>query len=170
MVVQRRRVLQGNGAVLILSLDEAVAWRERLRREGRRVVFTNGVFDILHPGHVRYLAAARAQGDAMIVAVNSDRSVKANKGPSRPVHPEHERAEVIAALAVVDASVVFDQDTPADIIAALVPDVLVKGADWAHDAIVGRETVEAAGGVVIRVPVEQGHSTTNLIRKSASEA
>lgn len=134
------------------------------------MVFTNGVFDILHPGHVRYLTAARAQGDAMIVAVNSDRSVKANKGPSRPVHPEQERAEVIAALAVVDASVVFDQDTPADIIAALVPDVLVKGADWAHDAIVGRETVEAAGGVVIRVPVEQGHSTTNLIKKSATGA
>jgi D-beta-D-heptose 7-phosphate kinase/D-beta-D-heptose 1-phosphate adenosyltransferase len=150
----------------VFSLPDAVAWRERLGREGKRVVFTNGVFDLLHPGHVRYLTVARSHGDALIVAVNSDRSVRANKGPTRPVNPEQERAEVITALAAVDAAVVFDQDTPHDIILALQPDVLVKGADWAHDAIVGRDIVEARGGVVIRVAVEEGHSSTNLIKKS----
>ena len=149
----------------VLTKAEAVAWREELGRQGRRVVFTNGVFDILHPGHVRYLAEARRQGDALIVAVNSDRSVRAIKGPERPVNPENERAEVITALAVVDAAVVFDEDTPYDIIRAIQPDVLVKGADWAHDRIVGRDIVEACGGVVIRVKVEEGHSTTNVIRK-----
>jgi D-beta-D-heptose 7-phosphate kinase/D-beta-D-heptose 1-phosphate adenosyltransferase len=150
----------------LLTRDAAVAWREALGRDGRRVVFTNGVFDILHPGHVRYLATARSHGDALVVAVNSDRSVRANKGPDRPVHPEHERAEVLAALTVVDAVVVFDEDTPLDIITALQPDVLVKGADWGHDAIVGRDVVEARGGVVVRVKVEEGHSTTNIIRKT----
>lgn len=150
----------------VLSLSSAVAWREQLGRDGKRVVFTNGVFDILHPGHVRYLTVARSHGDALIVAVNSDRSVRANKGPGRPVNPEQERAEVITALTVVDVAVVFDQETPHEIILALQPDVLVKGADWAHNAIVGRDIVEARGGVVIRVPVEQGHSTTGLIRKS----
>jgi rfaE bifunctional protein nucleotidyltransferase chain/domain len=149
----------------VLSKAGAVAWREELGRQGKRVVFTNGVFDILHPGHVRYLAEARRQGDALIVAVNSDRSVRANKGPTRPVNPEAERAEVITALAAVDAAVVFDEDTPFDIISAIQPDVLVKGADWAHDNIVGRDIVEARGGVVIRVKVEEGHSTTNVIRK-----
>ena len=149
----------------VLTKAEAVAWREELGRQGRRVVFTNGVFDILHPGHVRYLAEARRQGDALIVAVNSDRSVRAIKGPERPVNPENERAEVITALAVVDAAVVFDEDTPYDIIRAIQPDVLVKGADWAHDRIVGRDIVEARGGVVIRVKVEEGHSTTSVIKK-----
>jgi rfaE bifunctional protein nucleotidyltransferase chain/domain len=142
-----------------------VAWREELGRQGKRVVFTNGVFDILHPGHVRYLATARSHGDALIVAINSDRSVRAIKGPERPVNPETERAEVITALACVDAAVVFDEDTPHDIISAIQPDVLVKGADWAHDKIVGRDIVEARGGVVIRVKVEEGHSTTNVIKK-----
>jgi D-beta-D-heptose 7-phosphate kinase/D-beta-D-heptose 1-phosphate adenosyltransferase len=150
----------------VLTREAAVAWREALGREGKRVVFTNGVFDILHPGHVRYLTTARSHGDALIVAVNSDRSVRANKGPERPVNPEHERAEVLCALAVVDAAVVFDEETPHDIIMALQPDVLVKGADWAHDAIVGRDIVEARGGVVIRVPVEQGHSTTGIIGRT----
>ena len=148
-----------------MTWTEAVAWREELGRQGKRVVFTNGVFDILHPGHVRYLAQARRQGDALIVAVNSDRSVRANKGPERPVHPEAERAEVITALAVVDVAVVFDEDTPHDIISAIQPDVLVKGADWPADQIVGRDIVEARGGVVIRVPVEAGHSTTNVLKK-----
>jgi rfaE bifunctional protein nucleotidyltransferase chain/domain len=143
----------------------AVAWREELGRQGKRVVFTNGVFDILHPGHVRYLAEARRQGDALIVAVNSDRSVRANKGPERPVNREADRAEVITALAVVDAAVIFDEDTPYDIISAIQPDVLVKGADWAHDKIVGRDIVESRGGVVIRVKVEEGHSTTRVIQK-----
>lgn len=149
----------------ILTEAEARAWREALGREGRRVVFTNGVFDILHPGHVRYLAEARRHGDALIVAVNSDRSVRANKGPDRPVHPEAERAEVVSALAVVDVAVVFDEDTPHAIIRAIQPDVLVKGADWPADQIVGRDVVEARGGVVIRVPVEEGHSTTAVLDK-----
>jgi D-beta-D-heptose 7-phosphate kinase/D-beta-D-heptose 1-phosphate adenosyltransferase len=148
-----------------MTRAEAVAWREELGRQGRRVVFTNGVFDILHPGHVRYLATARSHGDALIVAINSDRSVRAIKGPERPVNPEAERAEVITALACVDAAVVFDEDTPHDIISAIQPDVLVKGADWAHDKIVGRDIVEARGGVVIRVKVEEGHSTTSVISK-----
>jgi rfaE bifunctional protein nucleotidyltransferase chain/domain len=149
----------------VLTRADAVAWREKLGREGRRVVFTNGVFDVLHPGHVRYLTEARRHGDALIVAVNSDRSVRANKGPDRPVHPEAERAEVITALAVVDVAVIFDDDTPDAIIRAIQPDVLVKGADWPADQIVGRDTVEARGGVVIRVPVEPGHSTTNVLKK-----
>jgi rfaE bifunctional protein nucleotidyltransferase chain/domain len=149
----------------VLSKAGAVAWREDLGRQGKRVVFTNGVFDILHPGHVRYLTEARRQGDALIVAVNSDRSVRANKGPARPVNPEAERAEVITALAVVDAAVVFDEDTSHDIISAIQPDVLVKGADWPADQIVGRDIVEARGGVVIRVKVEEGHSTTSVIAK-----
>lgn len=131
-------------------------------------MFTNGVFDILHPGHVRYLKAARAEGDALVVGVNSDRSVRAIKGPSRPINPEAERAEILAALACVDAAVIFDEDTPADIVRALQPDVLVKGADWAADAIVGRDTVEARGGRVVRVPVEAGWSTTGLIDRSRS--
>ena len=149
----------------VMTKAAAVAWREELGRQGKRVVFTNGVFDILHPGHVRYLQTARSHGDALIVAINSDRSVKAIKGPERPVNTEADRAEVITALACVDAAVVFDEDTPHDIISAIQPDVLVKGADWAHDKIVGRDIVEARGGVVIRVRVEEGHSTTGVINK-----
>jgi len=149
----------------VLSTVEAAAWRTERGRQGTRVVFTNGVFDILHPGHVRYLAEARRHGEALIVAINSDRSVRAIKGPDRPVHPEAERAEVLAALASVDAAVIFDEDTPHDIITAIQPDVLVKGADWPADQIVGRDIVEARGGVVIRVPVEQGHSTTGILGK-----
>src|SRR5262249_44510608 len=124
------------------------------------IVFTNGVFDLLHPGHLRYLTQARALGDILIVGVNSDRSVRENKGPSRPMTPEGERAEIIAALDAVDAAVVFDEATPHELIAALQPDVLVKGADWARDAIVGRDVVEARGGRVVRFAVEPGHSTT----------
>ncbi len=132
------------------------------------MVFTNGVFDLLHPGHVRYLQAARAEGDALIVAINSDRWVRANKGPARPITPESERAEILGALACVDAVVVFDEETPAEIIVAVQPDVLVKGADWAADAIVGRDTVEARGGTVVRMPVEQGWSTTSIVEKIRS--
>lgn len=149
----------------VVTLEEAVAWREALGRQGRRVVFTNGVFDILHPGHVRYLTRARACGDALVVAVNSDRSVRANKGPTRPVHPEAERAEVVAALAAVDVALVFDDNTPHAVISAIQPDVLVKGADWPADQIVGRDIVEARGGVVIRMPVEEGHSTTGVLER-----
>ena len=149
----------------VMTQDQAVVWREQLGREQKRVVFTNGVFDILHPGHVRYLTEARRHGDALIVAINSDRSVRAIKGPTRPVNPEAERAEVVAALACVDASVVFDEDTPHEIISLIQPDVLVKGADWAADRIVGRDIVEARGGVVIRVRIEEGHSTTAIVEK-----
>ena len=117
----------------VLSLENAVRLVDALRAAHRTVVFTNGVYDLLHPGHVRYLQAARAEGDALIVGINSDRSVRANKGPDRPVNPEAERAEVIAALASVDAAVIFDEDTPHEIITCLQPDVLVKGADWAAD-------------------------------------
>lgn len=150
----------------ILSQDDAVALVERLRRRGRVVVFTNGVFDILHPGHVRYLAEARRQGDALIVGLNSDDSVRRlAKGPGRPVNPESERAEVLSALASVDAVVIFDEDTPLEIVTALQPDVLVKGADWAADAIVGRDVVEARGGSVVRVPMAEGYSTSSILER-----
>jgi len=150
---------------MALTIAEAKTIVERLRSAAKRVVFTNGVFDLLHLGHLRYLQQARALGDALIVGVNSDRSVRANKGPARPVTPEAERAEILAALACVDGVVVFDQETPHELIAALQPDVLVKGADWAEDAIVGRDIVEARGGRVVRVPVEAGHSTSAIIEK-----
>jgi D-glycero-beta-D-manno-heptose 1-phosphate adenylyltransferase len=148
-----------------LSRADAVAWVATRRAAGDRLVFTNGVFDLLHPGHVRYLEVARSLGDALIVGVNGDASVRRNKGPSRPITPEHERAEILAALASVDAVVIFNEDTPAAIIAALQPDILVKGADWAADQIVGRDTVEARGGRVVRVPVEQGYSTTTILER-----
>jgi D-beta-D-heptose 7-phosphate kinase/D-beta-D-heptose 1-phosphate adenosyltransferase len=149
----------------VLARSSARSLAESWRHAGRRVVFTNGVFDLLHPGHVRYLQAARAQGDALIVAVNSDRSVRGNKGPERPVTPERERAEIVAALDCVDAAVIFDEPTPDAIVKAIQPDVLVKGADWAADRIVGRDTVEARGGVVVRVPIEPGWSTTSILQK-----
>ena len=148
-----------------MTRDEAAALAARLRAAQRRVVFTNGVFDILHPGHIRYLEEARALGDALIVGLNSDASVRRNKGPDRPINTERERAEILSALEAVDAVVVFDEETPAEIIRAIQPDVLVKGADWAEDAIVGRDTVEARGGRVVRVPIEQGFSTTTIIEK-----
>jgi len=148
-----------------VTRDEAAALADRIRQSGRRVVFTNGVFDLLHPGHVRYLRAARALGDALIVGVNSDASVRSNKGPSRPLTPEDERVEILEALSCVDAVVIFSEPTPHELIARLQPDVLVKGADWAEDAIVGRDIVEARGGRVVRVPIEPGYSTTAIIEK-----
>jgi D-beta-D-heptose 7-phosphate kinase/D-beta-D-heptose 1-phosphate adenosyltransferase len=148
-----------------VTVAEAVAVVERLRATGKTVVFTNGVFDLLHVGHLRYLQQARALGDALIVGVNSDRSVRANKGAGRPITPEAERAEILGALACVDGVVVFDEDTPHEVIAALQPDILVKGADWAADAIVGRDVVEARGGRVVRVPIEAGYSTSALVEK-----
>jgi D-beta-D-heptose 7-phosphate kinase/D-beta-D-heptose 1-phosphate adenosyltransferase len=151
----------------MLSLAEAAAFVAEARKQGRRIVFTNGVFDLLHPGHVRYLTAARALGDVLVVGVNSDRSVRANKGPSRPIIPERERAEVLEALSAVDAAVIFDDETPQAIVDLLQPDVLVKGADWAADAIVGRETVESRGGTVVRMPIEAGWSTSAIIEKAA---
>jgi D-glycero-beta-D-manno-heptose 1-phosphate adenylyltransferase len=146
-----------------MTMGEATALVSELRAAGKSIVFTNGVFDLLHPGHVRYLQHARRLGDALVVAVNSDRSVRAVKGPDRPITPEAERAEILAALASVDAVVIFDEDTPYEVIAALQPDVLVKGADWADDAIVGREVVEARGGRVVRVAVEEGYSTRSIV-------
>jgi rfaE bifunctional protein nucleotidyltransferase chain/domain len=153
------------GAARVLSWDEAATFVRERRAAGQTIVFTNGVFDLLHPGHVRYLQDARALGDALIVGLNADASVRRNKGPSRPINPEAERAEVLAALECVDAVVIFDQDTPADIIKLIQPDILVKGADWPADQIVGRDTVEARGGRVVLMPVEPGHSTTGIVER-----
>jgi D-beta-D-heptose 7-phosphate kinase/D-beta-D-heptose 1-phosphate adenosyltransferase len=149
----------------LLTRDQAVGFVESLRASGQTIVFTNGVFDLLHPGHIRYLRDARALGDALIVGLNADESVRRNKGPLRPITSERERAEILGALDCVDAVVLFGEDTPHDIIVALQPDVLVKGADWAADRIVGRDTVEARGGRVVRIPVEQGYSTTALVER-----
>ena len=148
-----------------MTKEDAVALGDRLRAAGKTIVFTNGVFDLMHPGHARYLQQARRLGDALIVGLNSDRSVRANKGPSRPITPEAERAEILSALACVDGVVIFDEDTPHDLIATLQPAVLVKGADWAADAIVGRDIVEARGGRVVRIATEPGYSTTAILGK-----
>jgi D-glycero-beta-D-manno-heptose 1-phosphate adenylyltransferase len=148
-----------------LTVTQAQGFVSRLRAERKTVVFTNGVFDLLHVGHLRYLRQARALGDTLVVGINSDRSVRAIKGPSRPVTPDSERAEILSALECVDAVVIFDDETPYELIAALQPDVLVKGADWAADAIVGSDIVEARGGRVVRVPIEAGHSTTALLER-----
>jgi len=128
-------------------------------------VFTNGCFDLLHPGHIQSLEQARALGDALVVGLNSDKSVRELKGPGRPVFPELERAEILAALECVDAVVIFDELTPRSVIAALLPDVLVKGGDWPSNQIVGREEVEAAGGRVVSIPVVPGYSTTAILEK-----
>jgi D-beta-D-heptose 7-phosphate kinase/D-beta-D-heptose 1-phosphate adenosyltransferase len=148
------------------EIEAAVSLTAGVRSAGGLVVFTNGVFDLLHPGHVRYLRAARDLGAALIVGVNSDRSVRANKGPQRPINPEAERAEVLSALACVDAAVIFDEDTPHALITRLQPDVLVKGADWGADDIIGRDVVEARGGRVVRMALARGFSTTALIERT----
>ena len=151
---------------MTLTREEAIAWATDHRAYGRKIVFTNGVFDLLHPGHIRYLHDARACGDALIVAVNSDRSVRAlAKAPERPINPDIERAEVLAALACVDATVIFNEETPHEIVKALQPDVLVKGADWAEGTIVGADVVEARGGKVVRIPLAEGYSTTALLER-----
>ena len=151
---------------MVLQPSEARALVDRTRGAGQIIVFTNGVFDVLHPGHVRYLRDARALGDLLIVGINSDRSSRTlGKAPDRPINPESERAEVLAALASVDAVVVFDEDTPHAIITALQPDILVKGADWGADAIVGRDVVEARGGRVVRIELAPGYSTTAIIER-----
>jgi rfaE bifunctional protein nucleotidyltransferase chain/domain len=148
-----------------VTLEETRRLVGELRSAGKTIVFTNGVFDLLHPGHLRYLQQARSLGDALIVGLNSDRSVRANKGPTRPVNPQDERAELLAALACVDGVVIFDQETPFDLILAVQPDILVKGADWAESAIVGRDIVEQRGGAVVRVPIEPGYSTTSILAR-----
>jgi D-beta-D-heptose 7-phosphate kinase/D-beta-D-heptose 1-phosphate adenosyltransferase len=147
--------------------EELVAARQRWRREGKTVVFTNGCYDILHPGHIRLLEQARSLGDILILALNTDASVQRLKGPSRPHIPETLRAELAAALEAVDAVTLFDEDTPRELIAAVLPDILVKGADWAH-WIAGREEVEAAGGKVLALPLEPGYSTTGIVEKILS--
>jgi rfaE bifunctional protein nucleotidyltransferase chain/domain len=149
----------------IVSQDELVALITREKRNGRNVVFTNGCFDLLHPGHVRCLAEARALGDLLVVAVNSDRSVRGNKGPERPLVPQQDRAEVLAALSSVDYVTIFDEPTPRVLIARVLPNVLVKGADWAQNEVVGREEVESAGGHVVFIPLAPGYSTTRMIEK-----
>jgi D-beta-D-heptose 7-phosphate kinase/D-beta-D-heptose 1-phosphate adenosyltransferase len=147
----------------VTALDTLVSERARWRDEGRRVVLTNGCFDLLHVGHVALLEAARAEGDLLIVALNSDASVRGLKGDGRPLIPQEERAEILLALEPVDRVVVYEEPTPLEVIRALLPDALVKGADWAADAIVGRAEVEAAGGRVVRVDVLPGRSTSALV-------
>lgn len=149
----------------ILDFPELLSRREALRREGRTVVFTNGCFDLLHPGHIRYLTQARSLGDVLVVAINSDRSVRALKGVGRPILSERERAEVLAALRAVDFVTIFDDGTPRELIAELLPDVLVKGGDWPLDEIVGRVEVEGAGGKVLSLPYIEGSSTTDIINR-----
>ena len=148
------------------SLAELLEERKAWKAAGRAVVFTNGCFDLLHPGHIALLEEARRHGDVLVVAINSDASVRGLKGSGRPVVPEAERAETLLALEAVDRVVVYDDATPAAVIAALVPDVLVKGADWALDAIVGRDVVEAAGGKVVRATIVPGRSTTAILERA----
>ncbi len=150
---------------VILSLSDLKRERERLRLEGSRVVFTNGCFDLLHPGHVRYLEQARGLGDVLIVGLNSDRAVRELKGPARPILNEDERSEVVAALSSVDYVVVFDDVSPRHVVGALLPDILVKGADWSVGEIIGRDEVEAAGGQVMTLPFVEGVSTSELIAR-----
>jgi D-glycero-beta-D-manno-heptose 1-phosphate adenylyltransferase len=153
----------------ILSHDDLINERARLRDSGQKLVFTNGVFDILHVGHVRYLAQARALGEALVVAVNSDRSVRALKGQGRPFINEKERAEMISALRAVNYVTIFDDISPRSLIAELLPDVLVKGGDYALDQIHGREEVEAAGGRVVSLPFVAGASTSEIIERIRTE-
>lgn len=151
----------------IMSRAALCAARERCRSEGRKVVFTNGCFDLIHAGHVDYLAFARSQGDALIVGLNSDASVRRAKGPTRPIVAQDDRAYVMASLEAVDFVVIFDEDEPAALIAALLPDVLVKGADWAH-YVSGRDIVEAHGGRVALAPLVPGRSTTDIVGRILS--
>jgi D-glycero-beta-D-manno-heptose 1-phosphate adenylyltransferase len=149
----------------ILTLEQAILRFGPGKRNGRKVVFTNGCFDLLHPGHIESLELARSLGDVLIVGINGDASVRQLKGPDRPVLPEHERAEILTALECVDAVLIFDDLDPREVVSRLLPDVLVKGGDWAGDKIIGREEVEAAGGRVVSAPVVPGYSTTEILEK-----
>jgi len=151
----------------ICTRDELLHLREEWRAQGKTVVFTNGCYDILHPGHIQLLEEARSMGDVLIVALNTDASTRRAKGPSRPINPEQDRAGLIAALAAVDAVTLFDEETPRELIAALLPDVLVKGADWSH-FVAGREEVEAAGGRVATLPLAPGYSSSAIVDKILS--
>jgi len=154
----------------VVSQEELILRLEAVRRNGRRIVFTNGCFDLLHPGHIRCLEQARALGDVLVVLINSDSGVRQLKGEGRPILPQNERAEILAALAAVDYVVIFDEPTPRKLIARLLPDVLVKGGDWGPDEIVGREEVEAAGGRVVSIPMEPDFSTTDILARIRSIA
>ena len=149
---------------MVYGREEMLKRRASWRDAGKRVVFTNGCYDLLHPGHVRLLEQARSLGDVLILGLNSDAGVRRAKGPSRPVLDEGERAEIAGALEAVEAVTFFDEDTPRELVAALLPDVLVKGADWSH-FVAGKEEVEAAGGKVLTLPLEPGYSTTNLVER-----
>ena len=153
----------------VVSEDELCQQVAAARHAGRRIAFTNGCFDLLHPGHIRSLEQARSLGDGLVVAVNSDRSVRENKGPGRPLVAEDERAEVLASLAAVDWVVIFDDATPHRLIARVVPDILVKGEDWAPEEIAGRAEVEASGGRVVRLPVVPGYSTSEIVQRILSQ-
>jgi rfaE bifunctional protein nucleotidyltransferase chain/domain len=153
----------------IYSRQQLIAARAEWSRAGKRVVFTNGCYDILHPGHIRLLEAARSLGDVLILALNTDASVQRLKGPTRPLISQDQRARLATALAAVDAVTFFDEDTPRDLIAAVLPDVLLKGADWTH-FIAGREEVEAAGGKVLALPLEPGYSTTGILEQVLARA
>ncbi|MGD0669582.1 MAG: adenylyltransferase/cytidyltransferase family protein [Bryobacteraceae bacterium] len=146
---------------------ELIEQRQRWRREGKTVVFTNGCYDLLHPGHISTLEAARSMGDVLVLALNSDAGTRRMKGPARPIIPERERVELALALEAVDAVTLFDEETPRALVAALLPDVLVKGADWSH-FVAGREEVEAAGGKVVTLPLEPNYSTTNIVNMLAA--
>ena len=148
----------------LYSREDLVRARTGWRQRGLKVVFTNGCYDLLHPGHIRLLEQARSLGDVLILALNSDASVERLKGPTRPLIPERDRAALAGMLEAVDAVTVFDEDTPRELIAAVLPDVLVKGADWAH-WIAGREEVEAAGGRVLALALEPGYSTTGIVEE-----
>ncbi|HLY63660.1 MAG TPA: adenylyltransferase/cytidyltransferase family protein [Terriglobia bacterium] len=158
------------GIEKILPLESAFRLVDQLKARGKRVVFTNGCFDLVHPGHTRYLAEARAMGDVLIVAVNSDRSVAAIKGAGRPIFPERERAEILAAMEMVDFVTIFDDLSSLGIIARILPHVLVKGGDWGLDGIVGRAEVEASGGRVVAIPMSPGFSTSSLINAVLRES
>ncbi len=154
----------------IWGRSDLVAHLEQERQAGKKIVFTNGCFDLLHVGHLRYLAAARALGDLLVLGLNSDASVQSIKGPLRPIIPESDRAEVMAALEMIDYVVLFDEPTPQQLIEAVQPDVLVKGGDWGIDAIVGREVVWARGGTVRNIPIVEGWSTTRIIERILADS
>jgi rfaE bifunctional protein nucleotidyltransferase chain/domain len=153
----------------IYTREQLIAVRAEWKRAGKRVVFTNGCYDVLHPGHIRLLESARSLGDVLILALNTDASVQRLKGPTRPLISEDQRAELASALAAVDAVTFFDEDTPRELIAAVLPDILIKGADWTH-FIAGREEVEAAGGKVLALPLEPGYSTTGILEQVLARA
>lgn len=164
-LVARTRMRMGvhfYNRVVFYAREELVKQRQIWKQQGKTVVFTNGCYDLLHPGHVRLLEAARSMGDVLILALNTDSSVQRLKGPSRPLIPEQDRAALACELEAVDAVTLFDEDTPRELIAEVLPDILIKGADWAH-FIAGREEVEAAGGKVMALPLEPGYSTTNMV-------